>query len=315
METVDGSTNVPGGLVCECCPSDPFYHAGFHNLVRVNVNNTRDIWLLSSENGEAPYDALDVDPLDWFISSCPATGSSHAVFSANGTHLAAFKAPDSDGDSRVYISEFSTPVADLPGQYLATAPLTWNMEGGTQNFPTLATCDGFGSIGQLTACVWEQNSGGYDVQLMLSSAQDISAFTDQAVNLTSEWGGHHRKPQIALVPQEDHAILHLIWKSTVSGTIKYLRGIVQLTTGVPDRTAEATPSFVAAAHGSLQLSLPAGWEKSEVRVWNSLGQLIFSAPSSGPTFLLPNLPDSPVIVSVTPVSGGAGWAKKCSTAH
>ena len=67
-------------------------------------------------------------------------------------------------------------------------------DNATQNVPVLAQWNG--SDEPLVALAWEQNTGGYDIQLALSQGNDWN-FTDVAQNLTEGWTGQHRRPAVA----------------------------------------------------------------------------------------------------------------------
>lgn len=74
---INGSGATDGVSVCECCPSNTFWHNGtYYDVVRNNNANLRDFWLLKSDDGITWEDAIDIDETDWVASICPGTGLS-----------------------------------------------------------------------------------------------------------------------------------------------------------------------------------------------------------------------------------------------
>jgi hypothetical protein len=65
-----------GENVCECCPSTLLQSGdSLFLLFRNNDSNIRDSWIARSTDAGTNFDlASDMDPTDWFITGCPATG-------------------------------------------------------------------------------------------------------------------------------------------------------------------------------------------------------------------------------------------------
>lgn len=250
LEPVNTSLAAEGNAVCECCPSAPFAaESRLWNLVRNNNENLRDMWLLGSAPGdddEWPI-ALDIDPTDWLIGGCPATGATIDGPSANGEYWAAFMSAGGEtGQARVYWARLGL-AGDEP-TWLGTGAVTEEQFGNsTQNHPSLSVED------NLIACAWEQNSAGYDIQLSLSDAAG-GGLIDNAVNLTQDQSGQHRQPTVVL----DGGILHLIWKNSFSGTVQYQRGQVESHSGLGSAAMLET---VMAGPGQVRIPAVAAWSQ------------------------------------------------------
>lgn len=71
------SVAAGNGIACDCCPSRTLFGNGrYYSIYRRNNNNIRDMWLVSSEDGTDWDQQLDLDPTDWQLNACPATGAS-----------------------------------------------------------------------------------------------------------------------------------------------------------------------------------------------------------------------------------------------
>ena len=174
LPAVNASANAAGEAVCECCPSQPFWTAGrYYDLVRNNNENIRDFWLMSSADGENWDAALDIDPLDWEINSCPESGATLAGPVVGTEYLTAFmSAGGPSGQSRVYVSSIDLEANGGAGEWLSTEPITVSQfDNATQNTPVLGQWQGADGT-SIVALAWEQNAGGYDVQLALSAGRN-----------------------------------------------------------------------------------------------------------------------------------------------
>lgn len=73
---VTANISAAGFNVCECCPSTLLFSGDTATLLfRNNDSDIRDIWAAVSTDGGASFPtAVDIDPTDWLITGCPATG-------------------------------------------------------------------------------------------------------------------------------------------------------------------------------------------------------------------------------------------------
>lgn len=280
LEAVNASAVADGEAVCECCPSQPFWAEGrYYDIVRNNNDNVRDFWLMSSVDGIAWYGALDVDPLDWMINSCPESGPTVTGPVGDGQYLMAFmSAAGASGQSRVHVSQVDLWANDGIGEWELTEPVTvTQFENATQNVPQLAQWNGGDE--PLVALAWEQNTGGYDIQLALSQGSDIN-FTDNAQNLTNAWSGQHRRPAIGFSTGDaEEPILHVAWQHSASGTVHYMTGTVS-SPSIIVCFAAPEPQIVHETHG-IRIHLSEGWSGARWNVWDISGRLIATGVHDG----------------------------------
>ena len=269
LPAVNASANAAGAAVCECCPSQPFWTAGrYYDLVRNNNENIRDFWLMSSADGENWNGALDVDPLDWEVNSCPESGATLAGPVAGTEYLTAFmSAGGPSGQSRVYVSSIDLEPNGGAGEWLSTEPITVSQfDNATQNTPVLGQWQGADGT-SIVALAWEQNAGGYDVQLALSAGMDWS-LTDVAQNLTSEWSGQHRKPALAFSTDTNgEPLLHLAWQHSSSGTVHYFKGGIQSLSGTIC-LARPEPEITSDLRG-ITVQIGSDWGGSVYGLWTA----------------------------------------------
>ena len=280
LPAVNASDLADGNAVCECCPSQPFFAEGrYYDLVRNNNSNLRDFWLMSSPDGETWDAAIDVDPLDWMISSCPESGPSVTGPIGNAQYLVAFmSAGGASGQSRVYVSQVDLGADGGAGEWMLTEAATVNQfENATQNVPVLAQWNGGDE--PLIALAWEQNTSGYDVQLALSQGPEVQ-LTDVAQNLTGAWTGQHRRPAIGFSTGDaEEPILHIAWQHSTSGTVHYQRGTVTEPTVVICYAAPE-PQLIHGLDG-VRIELTMGWYGAVWSVWDITGRLIESGIYDG----------------------------------
>lgn len=280
LPAVNASAMADGNAVCECCPSQPFFAAGrYYDVVRNNNSNIRDFWLMSSSDGVEWDAAVDVDPLDWMISSCPESGPSVTGPIGEANYLVAFmSAGGGSGQSRVHVSQVNLAANNGAGEWVLTEPVTVSQfDNATQNVPVLAQWNGGDE--PLVALAWEQNASGYDIQLALSQGADV-ALTDVAQNLTSEWSGQHRRPALAFSTGDaEEPILHLAWQNSASGSVSYLRGTVSAPTIIV--CFPYTEPQVLSTPEGLRIELVEAWDRSVWRVWDITGRLVSTGTYTG----------------------------------
>ena len=224
---VNGGFATTGVAVCECCPSNTFFQDGvYYNVVRNNFNNTRDFWLTASQDGINWTDAVDIDPTDWNISSCPASGASSTIMD-DGTLVSCFMSA-ADG-SRVYWStvNLSTLTFQESGR---VDPLN----NSTENHPSIS------SSGDWLVASWEMNSGGYNIMVAVSDA-GASELKNSVVNVTADLPGSNRNPSVVY----DGEFIHLVYK-TMDGFVHYTKGEISGTSKVEGIELEENPWTISA---------------------------------------------------------------------
>ena len=309
LPAVNASADADGESVCECCPSQPFWaNNRYYDLVRNNNDNVRDFWLLSSSDGETWDAALDVDPLDWELNACPESGASVTGPVTGSEWITAFmSAGGPSGQSRVYVSAMDLNANNGQGEWLSTEPVTLTQfENATQNNPVLAQWQGTdGST--LVALAWEQNSGGYDIQLTLSSGSNLS-LTDLAQNITGEWSGQHRRPAIAFSTGSDAApLLHIAWQNSVTGTVRYLTGTLEPISSTLLITSPEPKVFMH-LHGAI-VETPDHWNGSTWGLWTIEGRLLYSGTiKAGENLYFPNSSLPAHMLFSVEKANGTRWA-------
>jgi hypothetical protein len=220
---INGGVATPGAAVCECCPSNTFFQDGvYYNVVRNNFNNTRDFWLTASQDGSTWTDAIDIDPTDWNISSCPASGASSTIMD-DGTLVSCFMSAV-DG-SRVYWSTVDTATLTFL-EHGRIDPLN----NSTENHPSIS------SSGDWLVTSWERNSGGYEIMVAVSDA-GAGELENSVVNVTADLSGHKRNPAVIY----DGEFIHLVYKNTTEGIVNYMKGVISGTSKVEGVELDDSP--------------------------------------------------------------------------
>ena len=309
LDPVNASEAIDGVAVCECCASLPFMAEGkYYNIVRNNNNDVRDFWLLSSDAGVVWDNAIDVDPLDWTLQACPASGPSVTGPVGAGKYIIAFmSAAGPSGQGRIYLSEVDLQANDGNGEWVLTQPATLTQfDNATQNVPVLAQWDG--SDEPIVALAWEQNTGGYDIQLALSQGAEWS-LTDVAQNLTEGWTGQHRRPAMAFSTSQDgDPLLHIAWQHSSSGTVFYMTGTIG-EPSIVNSFASPEPQIVHESDG-VRIHLTEGWTNAQWSVWDISGRLVENGVYNGyESVWIGNivLPHHAIISIESP--NGARWAQ------
>ena len=221
LPPVDGGWALDGEVVCECCPSRTSAQNGiYYNLIRNNNSNTRDIWLAVSQDGTNWSDALDIDPTNWYINSCPATGAS-STFMDDGTMIATYMS--GANGSRIFWSQINLETLELIGAQQLDPE-----NSNTENRPSVT------SNGDWVITAWERSFSGYDIMVALSDAGP-QAMANSIVDVTDDLeiiNGHNRNPSVVF----DGEFVHLTFRNTSEGVVKYMRGTISGTSKVESIT-------------------------------------------------------------------------------
>jgi hypothetical protein len=216
-------------------------------------------------------------------------------------------AAGASGQSRVYVSQVDLAADGGAGEWELTESVTVSQfDNATQNVPVLAQWNGGDE--PLVALAWEQNTGGYDIQLALSQGSDWN-LTDVAQNLTEGWTGQHRRPAVAFSTGDfEEPILHIAWQHSSSGTVHYMTGTV----GEPSIVicfAQPEPQVVREAEG-IRIHLTEGWSNARWSVWDITGRLVASGVYDGHESVWVGntaLPPHAIVSVESP--NGARWAQ------
>lgn len=205
------ASDFSGGEVCDCCPVGIATNDNYVvTLYRDNLDNLRNAWAgISTNNGDAFTDGIQIDQTNWIINACPSTGpdgviigdSLYSVFMSAGT-----------GDERVYFSASSlSTLNDLPDARLSAdfAELAY------ENYPRIANHD------QAVAIVWKDVALGAHVKLKFT--EDIeSRFSDSIIDV-SYYNLEDYNPSNADVAVSATDI-HVVWQEGSNGQVMYRKG-------------------------------------------------------------------------------------------
>jgi len=224
LPPVDAGETMAGDAACECCASMPFSHDGRHyDVVRNNNDNIRDFWMVRTDAAGNWSESLDIDPTNWSINSCPASEAETCILS-DGTLLAVFMSA-AEGGSRVYWS-----TADLEG---------WSLMGSDRIDPSSNHVENHPSVHahqDHSVVAWESNQGGYKVMVATGSGTfgAPEEWSTSATSVTENLSGHSRRPVIRI----DENKVHLVYQRPSEGTIHYVQGTLESSTGVaPSQSA------------------------------------------------------------------------------
>ena len=210
MPAADIGVAMAGSAVCECCASMPFSHEGRHyDIVRNNNANLRDFWVVRTDEQGEWSEAIDIDPTDWNINSCPASEAESCIL-PDGTLAAVFMSA-AEGGSRVHWS-----TVDLENWALLGSDRIQSDEEVTENNPSLD------ADGAFSVVAWERSQGGYNILVGIGDGSGAAPqqWANSSVNVTESLTGHSRRPVIRI---HGNAV-HLVYQRPSEGTFHYLRG-------------------------------------------------------------------------------------------
>ena len=291
LPSVDANLAAGTGEVCECCPSRTTYHNGrYYSLFRNNNENVRDMWLVSSADGTTWDQTLDIDPTDWWIAACPETGASVDWLPDN--RLVSTFMSGGAGPSRVYVN-VSDPENQDPGTPLLVTE--------TQSSPSAENQPDVASSSAFTVLTWEQNDGGYEIAVALTTNDNLpQGLVDQAFTVSDDLSGSNRHPDVAIHGN----VVHLIWQNSQSGTVKYLRGTIDGTESVSTTPKRPIASLQRTGPSTVQLvhAVP----MSSFDVLDAAGSLLHrgQCDASGTATIPDRFTQTPVLFVRTQVPDG-----------
>ena len=226
LPPVDAGAPMDGAAVCECCASMPFTHDGRHyDIVRNNDDNLRDFWVVRTDEEGQWTEALDVDPTNWTINSCPASEAESCVL-GDGT-LAIVYMSAAEGGTRVYWS-----TVDLNGWSLTGSDRIQSALDITENNPSI-DADGTASV-----VAWERSQGGYNIYVAHGdgTASAPEQRESSATGLTEDLSGHSRRPVIRM----EGSTVHLVYQRPSEGTFHYMQGSLTGTSALDHPTSDVS---------------------------------------------------------------------------
>ncbi|MCG8327456.1 MAG: T9SS type A sorting domain-containing protein [Chitinophagales bacterium] len=255
---VVASEGVNGEYVCECCPPELLLDNGkTYSFFRNNDNNLRDIWMTASTDSEQFDQVLDIDPSDWQISACPASGP--ASIRLEDELLVAYMSAGT-GTSQIHLSR-----VDIADNTLVQSEVVTGLDQSSvsQNFPAIA-----GGAEQ-AAVVWHQLwDGTVDIMFAFSDGGAEQIY-GEARSLTANLSGHQRYPSIAF----DGTDFHLIFES--NGQVLYTKGSVGMVSSTVSKTERVDAAVISANPFSESLNLESEKEVQHLSICNVNGQVFF----------------------------------------
>lgn len=195
---------------CDCCPGALVTRGeDIAVLYRDNLDDVRDIWATTSQNGGEDFDnGFAVDNAGWVINGCPSTGPDAIIL---GNRI--FTVFHSDG--QCYISK-----AGLDGGIFSYDALgEESEEEKSQNYPRICA-DGDGGA----AIVWKDNTG--DPKLFLSYTSSLNtANPEYEHHLLYE--GDFSSADVAIAGSKIYVVMQ-----DASGAVKYIPGQLDIATGL-----------------------------------------------------------------------------------
>jgi hypothetical protein len=244
---------------CDCCPAEYVINGYQHALLyRNNDANIRDIYAVYSDDDGANYSSyVNVNNLNWTLSSCPSTGP-HGIFN-NGKLLTA-SASAASGKYRTYLSETVTsPSLVLQTQTMMTPPGNIN---GVQNYPRIS------GKNDTIVLIWQENSpSNNDIFSGITVSGSIQELVDSKAIVNDSTFGSQSNPDIIYA----NGKIHCVFQDAISGKVIYKRGILSMNSisQIPDQDIIVFPNPL-----STSLTIKSNLLTSSYSIYNVLGEIV-----------------------------------------
>jgi hypothetical protein len=244
---------------CDCCPAEYVINGNQHALLyRNNDANIRDIYAVYSDDDGANYSSyVNVNNLNWTLSSCPSTGP-HGIFN-NGKLLTA-SASAASGKYRAYLSETVTsPSLVLQSQTMMTPPGNIN---GVQNYPRIS------GKNDTIVLIWQENSpSNNDIFAGITVSGSIQELVDSKAIVNDSTFGSQSNPDIIYA----NGKIHCVFQDAISGKVIYKRGILSMNSisQIPDQDIIVFPNPL-----STSLTIKSNLLTSSYSIYNVLGEIV-----------------------------------------
>jgi Secretion system C-terminal sorting domain len=261
FDPVISLTASVGDAVCDCCPASiAIQNDLIAVLYRNNEDNLRDIRAVISDDGGLNFDSfVDMDPLDWTINACPASGV-QGYFS--GDELACTWMSAASGDQRVYSSSYNTSTNSFVGNYLVEEVAS----NQAQNFPTLAGNDVIKGI------VIEQFQSGQRELFFTLSENDFSEEIYLAI--TDQLDGNQLRPKMVF----DGSSWHLVFTDNGADAVQYMK--IELSSSI-DTEFEKFGQLELYPNPALDEVKFVMNGKAEISIYNRLGMIVRNFVTTG----------------------------------
>jgi hypothetical protein len=250
--------NIPQEA-CDCCPAEYVINGNQHALLyRNNDANIRDIYAVYSDDDGVNYSSyVNVNDLNWTLSSCPSTGP-HGIFN-NGRLLTA-SASAASGKYRAYLSEVATsPSLVLQSQTMMTPPGNIN---GAQNYPRIS------GKNDTIVFIWQENSpSNNDIFAGITVSGSIQELVNSKAIVNDSTFGSQSNPDIIYA----NGKIHCVFQDAISGKVIYKRGILSLNSisQIPDQDIIVFPNPL-----STSLTIKSNLLTSSYKIYNILGEIV-----------------------------------------
>jgi hypothetical protein len=244
---------------CDCCPAEYVINGYQHALLyRNNDANIRDIYAVYSDDDGANYSSyVNVNNLNWTLSSCPSTGP-HGIFN-NGKLLTA-SASAASGKYRTYLSETVTsPSLVLQTQTMMTPPGNIN---GVQNYPRIS------GKNDTIVLIWQENSpSNNDIFSGITVSGSIQELVDSKAIVNDSTLGSQSNPDIIYA----NGKIHCVFQDAISGKVIYKRGILSMNSisQIPDQDIIVFPNPLSSS-----LTIKSNLLTSSYMIYNVLGEIV-----------------------------------------
>jgi hypothetical protein len=210
---MDVTISIPNEA-CDCCPAEYVINGSQHALLFRNNNvNIRDVFAVYSDDDGATFPQnINIDQLNWSVTSCPSTGP-HGIF--NNDKLLTVYASRADGKYRVYLSETATsPLLAFETRTMMTPPTNTN---GIQNYPRIT-----GKNDTLIMVWQESESSNPEIFSAITTTGSISDMVSSKTIVNSTVASAQTNPDIIYA----NGIAHVVYQDASTGDVMYRKGII-----------------------------------------------------------------------------------------
>jgi hypothetical protein len=210
---------------CDCCPSEMVIGGDKEVLLfRNNASNIRDIYGILSEDGGTTYDnCVNMEQLNWSVTSCPSTGP-HGMW--KGDTLFTVSASRVSGDYRVYIGSAAHDGTGL-ALHQQTMPPPPSGANGSQNYPRIT------GQNDTIVLVWDEKETS-NSEVFCSVTVDglitgLSTFKARVNVITT---GIQTSPDVVY----KDGFVHIVYQDAASGDVIYRKGTIVDVTGLSENS-------------------------------------------------------------------------------
>jgi hypothetical protein len=211
--TMDIALSIPDEA-CDCCPAEYLINGNREvMLFRNNDNNTRDIFGVYSNDGGLTYPSVEqINQLNWVVNSCPSTGPSGLLRTADLITVSTSKA---SGKYRVYVTtNAATTALGSSTEFMLTPPTNVN---GNQNYPRISGTE------DTIVIAWQENDpSNYEVFCALTTTGTVNDFQTTKAQANTNASGSQTNPDVIY----RNGVVHYVFQDSQSGSIIYKTGSV-----------------------------------------------------------------------------------------